>query len=91
MKNVEIIESKTSFGSKHQKERYLQKNILRNPFQNMKSTTFERTMKKTFCPFGHAVTSLEGIILLLDSLLQPSRTVGRGTGSGGGTVQGSWL
>ena len=31
---------------------YLKKNILKNPFLNMKSTTFEQTMKKTFCPFS---------------------------------------
>ena len=51
MNNVEIIEFKTTSGSKHQNERYLQKNILKNSFLNMKSTTLERTMKKTFCPF----------------------------------------
>ena len=48
MKNLEIIISKTSSGSKHQKERYLPKNILRNSVLNIKSTTFQQTMKNLF-------------------------------------------
>ena len=51
MNNFEIIKSERSFGSYHQKESYWQKYILRNPFLNMKITTFEPTMKKPFCPF----------------------------------------
>ena len=34
-----------------QKEDMCMKNILRNPYLNMKSTIFEQTIKKHLCPF----------------------------------------
>ena len=59
MKKLKIGKSETNSGSQHQKERYLKKNILKNLFLNMKSTTFERTMDKTLCPFSELLYFLK--------------------------------
>ena len=56
MNNLEIIKSERSSESLHQKENYWQKIVLTNPLLNMKSTTFEQTMKKFLCSFDQNTT-----------------------------------
>ena len=54
------------------KRKILAKNILRNPFLNMKSTRFEHTMKKIWCPFQKLKLWQNSTTLIVTKLNNPN-------------------